>query len=122
MKKSALIIVDGLGIAGDEQGNAASRRTMPFLHSLMDEFGFARLEASGTAIGLDAGQAGNSEVGHFTIGAGRILPTTLNRIRTAFANGDWQSSAVWKEIAGSKRFHIAGLLSDAGVHAHWSSI
>jgi 2,3-bisphosphoglycerate-independent phosphoglycerate mutase len=122
MKKSALIIVDGLGLAGDEKGNAASRRTMPFLHSLMDEYGFARLEASGAAIGLDEGQAGNSEVGHLTIGAGRVLPTTLNRIRTAFTNGEWVGAPTWNAIRGKQRVHIVGLLSDAGVHAHWSSI
>jgi len=122
VKKSALIIVDGMGIAGDEKGNAASRRTMPFLHSLMDEFGFAKLEASGEAIGLDAGQAGNSEVGHLTIGAGRVLPTTLSRIRTAFANGDWLAASAWRSIPSIKRIHVVGLLSDAGVHAHWTTI
>ena len=122
LKKSALIIVDGLGIAGDEPGNAASRRSMPYLHSLMDEYGFATLEASGTAIGLDEGQAGNSEVGHFTIGAGRILPTTLHRIRTAFGNGEWAGSPVWQSMHDMKKIHIVGMLSEAGVHAHWSSI
>ncbi|RZI44843.1 hypothetical protein EGT07_05400 [Herbaspirillum sp. HC18] len=122
LAKSALIIVDGLGLAGDEMGNAASRRTMPYLHSLMDASGFAVLEASGPAIGLDDGQAGNSEVGHLIIGAGRVLPTMLNRIRTDFDNGDWASSQVWESMRDKKRLHIVGLVSDAGVHAHWTTM
>jgi 2,3-bisphosphoglycerate-independent phosphoglycerate mutase len=122
LKKSALIIIDGLGLADDEQGNAASRRTMPYLHSLMDEYGFARLEASGPAIGLDEGQAGNSEVGHLTIGAGRVLPTMLNRIRTDFDNGEWADSPVWKSIQCRKKLHVVGMVSGAGVHAHWATI
>lgn len=122
LKKSALIIVDGLGIAGDEKSNAASRRTMPYLHSLMDEYSFAKLEASGPAIGLDEGQAGNSEVGHLTIGAGRVLPTMLSRIRTDFSNGEWTASPIWKSIPGRKKLHVVGLVSGAGVHAHWITI
>jgi 2,3-bisphosphoglycerate-independent phosphoglycerate mutase len=122
LKKSALIIVDGLGLAGDETASAITRRTMPYLHSLMDRYGFATLEASGTAIGLDEGQAGNSEVGHLTIGAGRVLPTMLSRLRAAYANGEWTESPVWKSMPATPRIHVVGMLSAAGVHAHWSSI
>ncbi len=122
LKKSALIIIDGLGLAGDEKGNAATRRTMPYLYSLMDDYGFAKLEASGTPIGLDEGQAGNSEVGHMTIGAGRVLPTTLKRIRVDYENGEWAGSPVWQSMPSSDKLHIVGMVSGAGVHAHWSTI
>lgn len=122
LKKSALIILDGLGLARDERVSAVCRRTMPYLYSLMDEYGFATLEASGPAIGLDEGQAGNSEVGHVTIGAGRVLPTMLSRIRSAFENDEWAGSPVWDAIPNTEKIHIVGMLSGAGVHAHWSSI
>lgn len=121
-EKSALIILDGLGLAPDQQVSAVTRRTMPYLYSLMDDHAFAALEASGPAIGLDEGQAGNSEVGHVTIGAGRIFPTTLSRVRAAFENGEWAGSPVWDSILQTNKIHIVGLLSGAGVHAHWSSI
>jgi 2,3-bisphosphoglycerate-independent phosphoglycerate mutase len=99
-----------------------SRRTMPYLYSLLEDGAFAALEASGPAIGLDEGQAGNSEVGHLTIGAGRVLPTMLSRIRVAFENGEWAGSPVWDFIPHTKKIHVVGMLSAAGVHAHWSSI
>jgi len=122
VRKTALLILDGLGIGEAAHGSAVTRRTMPYLHSLMDAHGFAVLEASGSAVGLDDGQAGNSEVGHLTIGAGRLVPTTLNRVRAAFGNGEWQRHEAWTALRGAPRVHVAGLLSEAGVHAHWSSL
>jgi len=122
VRKTAVLILDGLGLSESAQGSAVTRRTMPYLYSLMDAHGCAVLEASGSAVGLDDGQAGNSEVGHLTIGAGRLVPTTLNRIRAAFANGEWQRHDAWAGVRGAERVHVAGLLSEAGVHAHWSSL
>lgn len=122
-RKVALLILDGLGLAAeDAPGNAVTPRSMPFLHSLMKRFGHAALEASGPAVGLDEGQPGNSEVGHLTIGAGRIVGSALNRIETAYANGEWAASKLWPSVTAAPRVHVAGLLSDAGVHAHWRSL
>jgi len=122
-RKVALLILDGLGLApADAPGNAVTPRTMPFLHALMKRFGHARLEASGPAVGLAQGQAGNSEVGHLTLGAGHVVGSALNRIDTAHANGDWGRHALWGRIGTSPRVHVAGLLSDAGVHAHWRNL
>jgi 2,3-bisphosphoglycerate-independent phosphoglycerate mutase len=122
MKKTALIILDGLGLAPSDFGNAITRQTMPNFHRLMDTFGYASLAASGPEVGLAEGQAGNSEVGHITIGAGRIIGTTLTRIQNGFASGAWERNAVWGPLRGRPRIHIAGLLSDAGVHSHYSNM
>ncbi len=122
-RKVALLILDGLGLAPEAAaGNAVTPRTMPFLHSLMSRFGHAALEASGPAVGLDEGQPGNSEVGHLTIGAGRIVGSALSRVEAAYKSGEWSRSALWSALAAAQRVHVAGLLSDAGVHAHWRSL
>ncbi len=122
MNKTALIVLDGLGLAPLGAGNAISPESMPFLHELMERCGFASLQASGEAVGLDEGQAGNSEVGHLTIGAGRRIGTTLSRIRSGYETGRWLASPLWQELKSRERIHVVGLLSDAAVHAHYDSL
>lgn len=121
-RKLALVIVDGIGLAPPNPGNVVTPAMMPTLFATMERYGHAVLDASGPPVGLDAGQVGNSEVGHLTIGAGRVLPSTLKRIDAAFNDGTWARHPAWAEIAAAGRLHIVGLLSDAGVHAHWSTI
>lgn len=116
--KTALIILDGMGLSEDPVGNAVTPETMPFLFSQMDLHGHARLAASGEAVGLREDVVGNSEVGHLTIGAGRIVPSTLNRMDQAYTDGSWQRHPLWSEIVSRQPCHIVGLLSDAGVHGH----
>lgn len=120
--KAALIILDGAGLAPSGPGNAVTPETMPYFFAAMDEGGFATLDASGAAVGLEAGMVGNSEVGHLTIGAGRAIPSTLGVIDSAFRNGDWAAHSIWRDLADRRRLHLIGLLSDAGVHGHWRSI
>lgn len=120
--KAVLLILDGMGLNDDPGASATTSRHMPFVHSLMQQYGYASLHASGSEVGLDAGKAGNSEVGHLTIGAGRVLPSTLGRIREAYENGTWEAHPAWDHCDKSKPLHIAGLLSDAGVHAHWETL
>lgn len=121
--KTILVIVDGIGLANAaERGNAVTPRTLPTLFDAMDAHGFATLEASGPAVGLDPSQTGNSEVGHLTIGAGFVVPSMLARIDAAFHDGSWATSPLWKEIATAPRLHVVGLLSDAGTHGHWASL
>ncbi len=115
-----LLILDGLGLNNDPNVSATTGEQMPFLHELMQENGYAQLEASETAVGLDTGQAGNSEVGHMTIGAGRKLVPTLERIRNAYDNGEWANSLCWPKEKNT--LHIVGLVSDAGIHGHWTTI
>lgn len=120
--KTVLIILDGMGLSGDPTGNAVTPASMPFLFATMRRFGYARLEASGDAVGLRKGVAGNSETGHLTIGAGRTVTTSLCRIDAAYEDGSWRTHPLWKTILRGERLHIIGLLSDAGVHAHLDNI
>lgn len=121
--RTVLVIVDGAGLADPaDPGNAVTQQTLPTLFAAMDAHGYATLEASGPAVGLDATQTGNSEVGHLTIGAGFVVPSTLARIDTAHADGSWAANSLWSEIAAVPRLHVVGLLSDAGTHGHWSNL
>ena len=120
--KAVLMILDGMGLNEDPARSATTAADMPFVHSLMDRYGYARLHASGTPVGLDEGKAGNSEVGHLTIGAGKLLLSTLARIREAYRDGSWERSPAWSNSDFTKPLHVAGLLSDAGVHAHWETL
>jgi 2,3-bisphosphoglycerate-independent phosphoglycerate mutase len=120
--KTVLLILDGAGLAASSHGNAITADTMPYLFQLMKDHGYAILDASGPAVGVEAGIVGNSEVGHLTIGAGRPIPSMLTRIDTAFSNGQWASHALWPILAKYARLHLVGLLSDAGVHGHYRSM
>ena len=120
--KAVLMILDGMGLNENPETSATTAERMPYVHSLMQQYGFARLHASGTPVGLDEGKAGNSEVGHLTIGAGRMLLSTLARVREGYYGGDWKKSSAWDNSDFSKPLHVAGLLSDAGVHAHWETL
>jgi 2,3-bisphosphoglycerate-independent phosphoglycerate mutase len=120
--KTVLLILDGAGLAPTPHGNAITATTMPYLFQLMKDYGYAALDASGPAVGLDDGMVGNSEVGHLTIGAGRPILSMLSRIDAAFSSGEWASHALWPKFRDHKRLHLVGLLSDAGVHGHYRSI
>lgn len=120
--RALLLILDGAGLAEEEYGNAVTATTMPYLFGLMREHGHAVLDASGPAVGLDEGAVGNSEVGHLTMGAGQTVPSMLTRIGAAYCDGQWERHPLWREIAQHPRLHVIGLLSDAGVHGHWSTM
>ncbi len=117
--RSVLLILDGMGLSETDQGSAVTRKTMPTFFALAERQGCARLEASGPGVGLESGKAGNSEVGHVNIGAGRMVPGTLSRIDDAWASGEWAEAGPWESLAGEARLHLVVLLSDAGVHGHW---
>jgi 2,3-bisphosphoglycerate-independent phosphoglycerate mutase len=120
--KALLLILDGAGLAAPGPGNAVTPETMPTLFGAMAEHGSAALAASGRPVGLDDGQVGNSEIGHLTIGAGYVIPSTLTRVDLAYRDGAWAESPVWAPLTRRPRLHIVGLLSDAGVHGHWRSM
>ena len=89
MKKPVLLmILDGWGIAPADKTNAAAMAKTPNLDSYFANYPHTTLEASGKAVGLPAGQIGNSEVGHLNIGAGRIIYQSLTRIDKAIEAGD----------------------------------
>ncbi len=121
-----LCILDGVGYrTGPEAafGNAVIGAKPRFFESLFERFPFTTLQPGGVAVGLPQGQMGNSEVGHLTIGAGRVIPQELTRIRNSFENGDFESAPSWRPfvdatLAGSGRLHLLGLVSPGGVHSH----
>ena len=84
MKKTdAIIIMDGFGWRKEEKGNAVIAAGTPYIKSLMAKYPYTFIEASGRAVGLPAGQMGNSEVGHLNLGAGRVVYQDITRIDKA---------------------------------------
>jgi 2,3-bisphosphoglycerate-independent phosphoglycerate mutase len=115
----ALVILDGWGIAPPGPGNAIELAETPVFDRLWREFPHARLEASGEAVGLPAGQMGNSEVGHLTIGSGRILLQDLVRVNEAIETGEFfEDEALRGAFERGERVHLLGLVSYGGVHSH----
>jgi 2,3-bisphosphoglycerate-independent phosphoglycerate mutase len=125
MKKNrtALIILDGLGLSEDTKGNAVYLANTPTLDMLFKDCPNTILETSGMSVGLPEGQMGNSEVGHTNIGAGRVVYQDLPRITKSIEDGSFfqnkaYSDAINKAIKNKKKVHLLGLLSDGGVHSH----
>lgn len=119
---ACLIILDGFGLDEPGPGNAISLASTPVLDDLFATRDWVRLEASGEAVGLPAGQMGNSEVGHLNIGAGRVVFQELTRINRACADGSVVSNPVIQDAFEAARkpgaaLHFMGLLSDGGVHS-----
>ncbi len=119
-KPILLCILDGWGI-GDESDsfNSIARAQVPNYQRFLKTYPHSQLETSGLAVGLPEGQMGNSEVGHMTIGAGRVIFQDLPRINNAIKDGSLaQNPLLQKIIAAKKTCHLMGLLSDGGVHSH----
>ncbi len=122
-KKIALIILDGWGYGREDASNAILAAHTPFFDSLLQNYPHSKLEASGTAVGLPAGQMGNSEVGHMNLGAGRVVYQELGRIHKAVEDNELPENPVLKEAfeyakQNNKNVHFIGLVSDGGVHSH----
>lgn len=118
-----LIILDGFGINKKTFGNAIFAAGTPSLDKLIQKYPHTTLKASGTAVGLPEGQMGNSEVGHLTLGAGRVIPQDLLKIDQEIESGRFEiNPALQKALAyaeaNQSSLHIMGLLSDGGVHSH----
>lgn len=123
MTPTLLLILDGWGIAPAGAGNAPSQAPTPQLDALAARALCSRLVASGREVGLPAGYMGNSEVGHLNIGAGRIVYQDMTRIDVSLEDGSFRDNAVLRHmldtLAGTDGvLHLAGLLSDGGVHSH----
>jgi 2,3-bisphosphoglycerate-independent phosphoglycerate mutase len=119
----ALVILDGWGCAPPGPGNAVELADTPVFDRLWREYPHATLDASGEAVGLPPGQMGNSEVGHLTIGSGRILDQDFQRVNRAIADGTFFEN---EALVGAFRrarerggnVHLLGLVSYGGVHSH----
>jgi 2,3-bisphosphoglycerate-independent phosphoglycerate mutase len=115
----ALVILDGFGCAPPGPGNAVELASTPVFDRLWREFPHTQLEASGEAAGLPAGQMGNSEVGHLTIGSGRRLYQDLIRVNRSIADGSFfELPALRAAFEQGERVHLLGLVSHGGVHSH----
>lgn len=120
-ERAILIVLDGFGIGKDSPFNAIKNAQMPFYRDLMAKYPHSQLITHGHAVGLPDGVMGNSEVGHMTMGAGRIIYQDLTRISKSIAEGEFFANPVLRKTieAGAKgRVHLVGLLSDGGVHSH----
>jgi len=114
-----LAIFDGFGINPSRAHNAWALASTPHLDHYFASYPHTVLQASGRAVGLPDGQFGNSEVGHLTLGSGRVLEQDLIRIANAIYDGTFEQMPEWQSlIDGSKRLHLIGLISDGGVHSH----
>jgi 2,3-bisphosphoglycerate-independent phosphoglycerate mutase len=114
-----LVILDGWGCAPAGPGNAVELADTPVFDRLWREFPHARLVASGEAVGLPAGQMGNSEVGHLTIGSGRILDQDFQRVNRSIADGTFFTNPNLTGVfERARNVHLLGLVSHGGVHSH----
>lgn len=123
MSKALLIVLDGFGIGKDSPFNAIRNARTPFFNTLFSKYPYSQLYTHGNAVGLPEGVMGNSEVGHATMGAGRVLYQDLTRISKSIEENKFQTLPRLKEFflnaqKSSGRVHFMGLLSDGGVHSH----
>lgn len=122
-KKVLLMILDGWGIATNKNVSAIDHARTPFINSLYPKYANSKLEASGLAVGLPAGQMGNSEVGHMNIGAGRVIYQDLVKVNKAITDKELDKNPVLLDAiqyakSSNRNFHLIGLVSDGGVHSH----
>ena len=118
-----LIVLDGWGLRQNHDRNAIALARTPTFHELLQRYPHGALVTSGEAVGLPAGQMGNSEVGHMNLGAGRVVYQDLTRIDRSISEGDFfrnpaMVAAMSRCADGRHALHIIGLASDGGVHSH----
>ncbi len=117
-----LVVLDGWGISTRWEGNAIALARKPFMDHLMETYPHTYLRTDGEAAGLLEGQAGNSNVGHLNLGAGRVVYQDLSRIHRSIASGDFFTNTALVQLTdfcrdSGRPLHLVGLLSDGGVHS-----
>ncbi|MCD6355544.1 MAG: 2,3-bisphosphoglycerate-independent phosphoglycerate mutase [Prolixibacteraceae bacterium] len=122
IQKVLLMILDGWGIGDGSKGDIIATAPTPFLDSLNEKYPHAQLLTSGENVGLPDGQMGNSEVGHLSIGAGRILYQDMVKITKSIQDKSlWKNPQIVKAYSyakeNSKKVHLVGLIGPGGVHA-----
>lgn len=123
MRPVLLVVMDGVGLRKETEGNAFKQASTPNIGRLMSREGFAKLEASGPAVGLPKGYTGNSEVGHLHLGAGRRIDQRLTRINKAIENEELNEKKALKKAferaeENNTTVNLAGIISDGGIHGH----
>jgi 2,3-bisphosphoglycerate-independent phosphoglycerate mutase len=115
---TALIVLDGWGLAPEGPGNAVALARTPVFDELWAKYPHTTLIACGPAVGLPEGQMGNSEVGHLNLGAGAVVVQDLTRIDSAVTDGALAENPVLRQaFTAGERVHVIGLASDGGVHS-----
>ncbi len=127
MKPVVLIVLDGVGFTERTEGNAVLAANTPNLDSYRNRYPRSILGASGEAVGLPKGFQGSSEVGHLSMGAGRVVIQELKRINDQLESGAIYSGKLWQTMMQTwmkkkSTFHLLGLLQDEGVHAHYDHL
>ena len=122
-KQHMLIIMDGVGLSDEKEGNAFIEANTPNIDRLINEYPNSSLDCKGLAVGLPVGQMGNSEVGHMSIGAGRVIYQDLTLITKEIEEGNFFNNKALLEAVNhvkenNSKLHLMGLLSDGGVHSH----
>lgn len=118
-----VIVMDGVGIAPESEGNAVKNAKTPTLDMLIKNYPMLKLKAHGTAVGLPSDDdMGNSEVGHNALGAGQVFAQGAKLVSNSIESGKMFESKAWKEIVSvkdtGKTLHFIGLFSDGNVHSH----
>lgn len=124
---TVLIILDGWGHREDSRDNAIANGNTPVWDRLWAQAPHTLVSGSGLDVGLPAGQMGNSEVGHMSLGSGRVVYQNITRIDKAIADGSFDSNpaftrAIDGATAAGGAVHVLGLLSPGGVHSHEDQI
>jgi len=127
MKKVLLVILDGFGEAPAGPGNAVTLAKTPNLKYLREKYPHSLVQTTGEAVGLVEGSMGGSEVGHFTMGSGRIVPQFLLAINRAIKDGSFRKNPALKGAfdhakKNGKKLHLVGMISDKGVHSDLSHL
>lgn len=126
-KPTVLIVLDGFGYREDTRDNAIANAATPVWDRLWRDCPHTLISGSGLDVGLPEGQMGNSEVGHMSLGAGRVIYQNITRIDKAIADGSFDSNPVYtdaidKAVSNGGAVHVLGLLSPGGVHSHEDQI
>ncbi|MBI2624289.1 2,3-bisphosphoglycerate-independent phosphoglycerate mutase [Candidatus Parcubacteria bacterium] len=126
-KSVALIILDGFGVGPHHEGNAITTANTPTLKTIEAEWAFTQLSAAGIAVGLPWGEAGNSEVGHLTMGSGRVIYQSALRINYAIKDGSFFSNTALTQATNHvqqhhSKLHLVGLLTNGIVHASFEHL
>lgn len=122
-KPVVLIVLDGWGYSENLKDNAIADAKTPFYDSMWQEYPHTVLDASEEKVGLPIGQMGNSEIGHMTLGSGKVLVTDLVRIAKAIKDKSWHANPAFQELfdhvkKNNSTLHVQGLVSAGGVHSH----
>jgi len=123
MGPTLLIVLDGWGERAEKANNAIAQAKLPRYRSFLEKYPHTLIDASGTAVGLPHGLMGNSEVGHLTMGAGRVVLLGLTRVYAAIEDGSFFKNSALKgameaALKNNSALHLMGLLSDGAVHSH----